>query len=90
MNAQLILVQMDGVMKLKNTRQSNGKAECKRLVMHCDLRDYEMSKVNILPLEQKSCNFSSKMAIFGMLPKKFSNVLNNGTILRMTAKISRF
>ena len=33
MNAQLILVQMDGVMKLKNTRQSNGKAECKRLVM---------------------------------------------------------
>ena len=33
MNAQLILIQMDGVMKLKNTRQSNGKAECKRLVM---------------------------------------------------------
>ena len=61
---------MDGVMKLKNTRQSNGKAECKRLVMHCGLRDYEMSKVNILPLEQKSCNFSGNNGHFWHAPKK--------------------
>ena len=33
------------------------------------LRDYEMSKDNILPLEQKSCNFSSKMAFLACSQK---------------------